>query len=167
MADKYRYQRKEKLWVGLPGVSKSFSGNEVSLGGSIGFAESSTVMRMIGLYVICSTSAPVVLDDAFVTVAVGVISTDAFAAGAASVPDPADEPDYPWLYWKVHAFFFAGTDPESASAAASVRVEFDIRSMRKLKARESLAMILQYVDGVGAPPLKVETSQTRVLIGLS
>ncbi len=158
--------RRAKIWSAIPGISLALTASGTSLGGSISFATADTVLRMMGQYIITPTSAPAALDNARVVVAIGVVSSDAFAAGSASVPDPAGEPEYPWLYWADHPLFFSTSTTDPNSGASTLRHSFDVRSMRKLKPRESLAMIVEYADIVGAPPLQFSTGQTRVLIAL-
>ena len=156
-----RAARMLKQWENIPSIQIDFTGTGTSLGGSIPMTDPRTVIRMIGEYVIGPTSAPVALDVAKIALAIGVVSSDAFAAGAGSVPDPGVEEEYPWLYWKEHTFFFPTTSADPATAQGSVRVPFDIRSMRKLKPRESLVWIFQYMDYNGAPPLTLDVSSTR------
>jgi len=124
-----------------------------------------TVLRMIGEYVITPSANTVAADSAIIGVGIGIISTDAFAVGGASLPDPLTDEDFPWLYWKEHPFEFAGAAESSASLAVSVRVSFDIRSMRKMKPKQTLAFVTQYGDVAGAPPLVVHVGSTRVLVG--
>jgi len=93
-----------KQWGVLGNVSNAFVGNAVAIGGSLGFTESATVIRMIGEYGFFCTAAPVALDSARITFAIGVVSSDAVALGLTAVPDPAAEPEYPWLFWASHLF---------------------------------------------------------------
>ncbi len=161
--------RKEKLWAGLPGIELSLTAAGTSLGGSLAFNTRDTVMRMIGEYTIGAdpASLPSIADSVFITVALARVSSDAFAAGAGSVPDPAEEPEYPWLYWKAHHLEFPTAGANTSTFVGSVRQAFDVRTMRKFSPRESLAWIVQYVDGAGTPPVIVGIAQSRVLIGLS
>ena len=121
---------------------------------------------MLGEYVISPTAgATFAADDAAtIGVGIGVVSTDAATAGAASVPDPIGEPDYPWLYWADIPFYFAGSGPGGDEITAHVRRQFDIRSMRKLKPRETLTWVFQYGNLVGNPPLSLNVANTRVLV---
>ena len=163
MANRFQGVRKAKLWEGLPGIVDVFTGAETALGGRIPFSDAGTVIRMIGGYVIAPETAVVAGDRASVTVAIGIISSDAYTAGSGSVPDPNEEPEYPWLFRKAHTFLFGDVGPDLSSAASSLRYEFDIRTMRKFKPRESLAMIFQYVNANGDPPLTINVESTRVL----
>jgi len=95
-----------------------------------------------------------------------VVSSDAFAAGGGSLPDPGTtDPDYPWLYWAAHDFVFnsAALD-QQLGEGVSLRRSFDIRSMRKIKPRETLAVVVEYTDTIGAPPLTFSMAPTRVLV---
>ncbi len=164
MARDFRPARKEKQWDGIPSIALLLTGSGVSIGGSFAFTSVQTVMRMIGEYVISPTSAPAALDGAKITVGIGRVSTDAFAVGASAMPDPEAEPEYPWLYRKDHVFSYAGTDPEAAGAGISLRQPFDIGAMRKFRPGESLAVVVQYTNIVGFPPLSVNVASTRILL---
>ncbi len=165
MADRHRGPRRPKGWSSITEITQLLTMNQTAGGGSIGFDDvtTRTVLRMIGEYVITPTSAPTALDGCRVTVGIGVMSSDAFAVGSSAMPDPADEPNYPWLYWMSHNFAFPGTDPESGSAGASVRQFLDIRSMRKLKPRESVFSVFQYNNVTGLPPMTVSFGPIRIL----
>ena len=166
MADRGRGQRQRKHWHAIPGGPLLLTANGTGLGGVFSLDDPATVLRMLGEYIISFTPNPVGLDAVIIGVGIGVVSSDAATAGAASVPDPDGEPDYPWLYYASHPLFSTGTDPTGSGAAgASVRRVFDVRSMRKMKPRESLAMIFEYVDVTGTPPITITIGETRVLFG--
>ena len=166
MADRVSGPRLRKSWVAIPSINLALVIDGTVLGGSVQFAEPATVLRMLGEYVLMNTGPLTAGDRAKVAVGIGVVSTDAFNLGATAMPDPAGEADYPWLYWAEHQMFtpVGGTiDPNAAGM--SLRRSFDIRSMRKMKPRESLAAMVEYGDGAGTPPLQFLFSQTRVLVG--
>ncbi len=157
------FQRKDKGWSFYAGGNIAFTvNNTIAAGGSFATTESITVMRLLGEYIIVPTSAPSAGDMARISIGIGKLSDDAVAAS--TLPEPDDEGNFPWLYFASHPFFFGTTSADPSSAGASVRVRFDIKSMRKLKARESLVTVLQYVDVAGAPPLTVHSGVTRVLV---
>ncbi len=158
-----RNTRMTKEWNGIPGGTAIFTTNATAILGSLASLVANTVLRAIGEYVIAPTVAPAAADHCIVTVALGVVSTDAAALGATAMPDPFDEPEYPWLYWANHDLFFGDASMESGSAAASVRREFDVHSMRKLKPGQSCALVAQYVDVAGAPPVTLSMGQVRTL----
>ena len=131
----------------------------------IDFAIPGTVIRMLGEYSVRSTpgATHVDLDRAEVVIGIGIVSTDAKNVGSSAMPDPSGDPSWPWLYWASHQFLLDAGNDDLNSVAAQVRRSFDIRSMRKFKPSESLVMVAQYVDLVGAPALTLITGGVRVL----
>jgi len=121
---------------------------------------------MLGEYSIFPTAAPAAGDEMEFCIGIGVVSSDAATVGASAMPDPCDEPEYPWLYWASHPFGFNGTAVETALASGSVRKHFDIKSMRKIKPSESLVVIGQYADigSAGEPPMTIVVGGLRVLL---
>ncbi len=166
MADRFRGEKKVKAWSAMPSSRQDFTVAVVIAPVSLGFTAPSSVIRMLGEYVVYPTASITANDAAKVTVGIGKVSTDAFSAGGAGIPDPAGDPSYSWLYWAAHMFSFAGTDPEAAAANYSVRRSFDIRSMRKVKNRDAIVVVAEYVSIIGAPPLSLSVASTRMLLGL-
>ena len=165
MADRFRTPRKVKEWAAIPAFSSSLTTDATVLGSGMAGA-TLTVMRMLGEYTISPTSAPAALDNAQVTVGIGVVSLDAFTLGSTAMPDPAEEPSFPWLYWAAHPLWYPSVSIGEISGVGVVRQSFDIRSMRKINAREALSFVIQYVSLVGDPPLTFNAGQTRVLTAL-
>ncbi len=164
MADRFGGRRMKKHWHVIAGTSKSFSVDATHLGGGLALDDAWTAIRMLGEYIVSPDQAPAAQDAASVGFGIGVVSSAAFAVGLTAVPDPIAQPDYPWLYWASHDFFFPDTSLTGASPTRSLRRSFDIRSMRKIKPQETLAFVIQYANTAGNPPLQVEVSQTRVLV---
>ncbi len=161
-----RGQRQAKAWDNIPGAQIVMAADGTFSTASLLFGEPFTVLRMIGEYQIRSTGNVTALETAVVTVAIGVVSTDAVTAAA--LPDPGEEPEFPWLFWRAHTLYFGGSQSpgDAKSGAGHVRASFDIRSMRKVKPRESLVWVAQYADIVGAPALTIDQGQVRVLLGI-
>ena len=166
MADRGSYQKLTKAWLSIPAVNLDLVADGSSAGGSIAFTSPATVLRMIGEYVIGGTPGGTfaAADEVRIGLGLGMASTD--AAGSGVLPDPLEEPEYPWLYWADHAFAFEGATVDRGNPAVALRRSFDIRSMRKFKPRESLIWNLQYADAAGTPPITVNLSSVRVLLGL-
>ena len=161
------FVRKEKEWNGIPGARVILSGNGTSqLGGSLAFASNITVMRFLGEYTMSPSSAPVAGDAVRITIGMAVLATDVVSVGASAFPDPEEEPEFPWLYWASHPLIFADTSLDPSTASGSVRHTFDIRSMRKLNPRQSIALAVQYADVVGTPAIHVALGGIRVLVAL-
>ena len=167
MANRVITPRRRKEWAFTPIISNAFTANATFLGGRIAFTGGGhTVLRMLGEYTLAPTSATAALDEAFVTYAIAVISSDAFEVGITGVPDPSEEPEFPWLYWAQHPLFYAGTTSDPSTAGSTVRHSFDVRSQRKIGPRQSLAVIAQYVNSVGNPPITLSIGAVRVLLAL-
>ena len=152
-----------KFWLGIPGISLAMTSTSTALGAWFASDAPLTILRCRGELLV-SMDGPALQDEVAITVGLGVISFDAFVAGAAAVPDPGEEPDFSWLYWKAMTFFAEATQVHDTTR--SMRVEIDTKAMRKMKSRESLVWIAQYVDIVGTPPMQVSFVQTRVLVGI-
>jgi len=167
MADRFRGPRQTKEWAVIPTGGADMTANGLTLGGALAFTEARTVLRMLGEYVVGATGGGTIAetDNAHITVAIGVVSSDAAAAGFANLPDPFGEPEYPWLYWADHEMLFPSGGDNGTTAQASLRRSFDIRSMRKIKSRESLIFVLEYTDILGTPPITAANALTRVLLG--
>ena len=163
MADQ-RGPKRQKLWSAIPAFEDDFVADEDSAIASVAFGSADTVLRMLGEYTINTINAPVAGESARVGVGIGVFSTDAFLAGA--VADPLSEAEYPWLYWADHPFHYSDVSTDPSQLGGSLRRTFDIRSMRKVKPRESLVFAMQFARGTGTVDLRIMAGQTRVLIAL-
>ena len=161
--------RMVKEWTGIPASSAPFTANSTFAGGEVTFNAAATVIRMIGEYIISPTGNVTALEEARVAVGIAVVSADAVDLGATALPDPGAEPQYPWLYWADHVIRINATASPFVNfgdGPANVRKSFDIRSMRKLKPRESLTVVAEYTDIVGTPGLTLSLGFTRVLVAI-
>ncbi len=169
MANGRRGSRQRKEWnsLGSTAAPIALTGSSTAIvAGTLDFQAAVTVLRMLGEYTINpGAAAPVSGDSCRIGVGIGVISSDAATLGATAAPDPNAEAEYPWLYWAVHPMVFRSTSQDPSSAAASVRHRFDVRSMRKIKPRESLVMIVEYLNNNGDPEITFFGGTVRVLIG--
>ncbi len=171
MARRFRsqeYQRMTKQWISAQvGGTNSHTANSTNLLAALSFFDPETVLRIRGTWQVAFRAATTALDEAIITLAIGVVSTDAAAAGAGSVPDPVSDSEYPWIFYDiVHMFSpFAidGTGSDD-SGALIVRRDIDSKAMRKIKPGQDLIMVSQYVDSNGTPAVQV-SGNTRVLIG--
>ena len=125
-----------------------------------------TILRMLGELLVTPDEAGVVAGDAAsITVGIGLVSSDAFTAGAASMPDPGGDPDYDWLWWYVVNLMFAeGSTASSRSISGNARVRIDSKAMRKVSPKQTLVILGQYADFVGVPPVDV-LANIRFLVG--
>ena len=154
-----------KEWVGIPSLSTAQVADTTVLGGSLAFAIPATILRVRGAVQAAMDSTMQIADEMEITWGLGIISSDAFAAGAGSVPDPAGEIEYPWLWWGtmfLRSEIAAGLNNWGTSAQ---RLEVDTKAMRKVKPGQSLAWILQTSATVGAVAVNMDFHKSRVLIG--
>ncbi len=78
---------------------------------------------------------------------VGVVSTQAFAAGIASVPEPFDEADWDgWFVWRSFAFEYEFQD-STGSFLSTFGLEVDSKAMRKVSANETMVLVGQSESG--------------------
>ncbi len=142
----------------------AFSGGATFALGTTSFAVPGTVLRMIGEYLITPTVDLTAGDHAVISVGIGVVSSDAATLGASAVPDPTAEAEFPWLYYASHPIFAEATAGDQDLGAVTVRRSFDVKSMRKLKPRETLIFVADYENINGNPPLTISVGTVRVLI---
>ena len=154
-----------KQWTSIPGIDLLASTNVTLLGGSLAFLIPATILR-------CRTNVYAAFDGTQqgsdrldVTYGLGIVSTDAFAAGAGSVPDPASEPEFPWLWWYSQALRSELASAENVWGVSAQFVEMDTKAMRKVKPGESLIWVVETSAAAGAPATDILIQQTRVLIG--
>ena len=162
-------RRTDKQWTSVTSQGNNFTADGTSIAsGGLDFTEAQTVMRCRGSALCAFNAATTALDEADITLGLGIFSTDAFNAGSASMPDPAGEPDYPWLWWGVFQMFspfvIDGTGSDDSGALIH-RLEIDTKAMRRVKPRQTLGWIAQYVDQTGTPSVRLSFAQTRVLVG--
>ena len=136
------------------------------MAGQLGSAQAQTILRIRGEFLIAFNAATAASDACLLTFGIGVVSTDAAVGGA--VPDPAVEGGYPWMWYKSvpmqSTFAIDGTGTDH-SGQLQTRVEVDSKAMRRIKASESLAFIVQYTDLNGLPPVVVLQPNFRILLG--
>lgn len=157
--------RKEKQWDGLAGSTIDMTANGTFGGGSLAFTSNQTILRMLGSWQVMATATIIAGDECEVAIGIAKVSTDAATLGVTALPDPFDEPEFPWLYWATRCLYYAegGAPVLNRTNSGTKEVVFDIRTMRKFKPRESLVAVFQYVDIVGAPPVTLQMGKTRLL----
>jgi len=147
----------ETLVVGTP----EFLTVGTVIGGADGFVEEEvTVTRMIG-HVAAQIGAGVSASNgATVTFGIGVFTTEAVAAGIASIPDPSVRPDFEWLYWKqLSPIQTGGADPSEIGVFES---EFDVRGQRVVRSGQTLVTVV-----VTAVSVVRAFASARVLVKLT
>ncbi len=167
MANRVVFAKRRKVWRTLPGGRADLTASgTTSLIAGLGFTTAETILRIRGEVLVNFDpgAVPVADDTVQIVLALGLISSDAFAGGV--FPDPADEPGYPWLYWSAHIMIATAASANNNPFAGSIRVPVDTKAMRKVKPNETLFWAFQYGDIAGTPPLTLGVGASRVLIAL-
>ena len=158
-----------KQWTVLPGksVSHTTDGTNIASTGGLAFTSPSTILRVRCPEILQYFDESRQVGDGIVlTYGLGVVTTDAVAAGDASMPDPQSEPEFPWVYWTQVTLRGEITSMVEAEGTSSVRLrDIDSRAMRKMHPGQSLVWVLQRTGAFGAPVTLVTVADTRVLIG--
>ncbi len=98
-----------------------------------------TIMRIRGIIQV-QLNAAAVNERALIAFGIGIVTTDARAAG--TVPDPAQEPEFPWMWYgyaAVSSLNEAAIQPDALSAI----LEVDTKAMRKVKPGQSVMLVGQ------------------------
>jgi len=106
--------------------------------------EAETLLRTRGnLLTILDASA--VNENATIAVGIGVVSARAAAAGAASVPRPATEGAYPWIWY---GWFNVTSGIEAAVIPQYLgeRLMIDSKAMRKIKETEVVVLVFEVCE---------------------
>jgi len=132
-----------------------------------------TLVRTRGRVQFFLSAATAALDGFTGAFGIGVATTAAVTAGAASVPNPLDEQDWDgWIYWRALQLIAPGVISNAASTDTSgiggftavQNIEIDSKAMRKLRVGDSIYGSLQVVEN---PTAVLEWAiDTRILVKL-
>ena len=89
-----------------------------------------------------------------VTYGVILVSSDAFAAGVASIPGPLSDSGNDWYVWGALTFRFGGTVGDQAIGQTD-RVDFDSRGMRKSKPGDTSVFVVEIESNVAGGSVDV------------
>jgi len=158
-----------KQWDGIAAIALTMGVDATQQGAGLAAQVPLTILRCRGR-ILVSADSPADGQITLLGIGLGITSSDAFTAGAGSMPDPIEEPEYPWLWWDVIAVqHFGGAAPspvELTPFGDSCReVHVDTKAMRKMKPGQTLSWTIQSARVLGAGVLKVEIATTRVLFG--
>jgi len=158
--------RRKSAWgvgpnTGTDGTEQTISAAGVfsATAGALVLADGATLVRTRGelvLNLLSTTSA----GDGFIgAFGIGVATSQAFGAGAASMPAPVTEDD--WDGWLYHRFFsitaggildtgVASARLQVMAAGASLRVEVDSKAMRKTPQNMTIFAAIEVVEAGAA-----------------
>jgi len=168
MARRYNRKIDFKQWDGIPSWQQTISVDSTRAGSSLGFLIPATILR-VRSRILISNDSPADTEQVNLAFGLGIVSSDAVAAGAGSLPDPDGEPEYPWLWWDdiaIQSFGGAVSPVEITPFGEGCReIIVDSKAMRKVKPGETLTWVSSSFRVAGTPTLSVMGSITRVLIG--
>jgi len=144
---------------GTAGASLAFASSGAALGGvgQTSLADGLTLVRLRGNFMIHMESGAIG-DEFFGAFGIGIVNSDAFSAGSASVPSPRVDQDWDgWLYHRYLAIQASDTLDTGVSSSldtlnpttAALRFEVDSKAMRKVKTKETIFCALELTE-VGA-----------------
>ena len=145
-------QRRQTTWIGPPdqnfvAVGSGASVIIASFNPSTSFILGSTVVRSRGAFTYRpdSSAADVDIVGAF---GMGIVSEQALAAGAASVPGAFDEADWDgWFVWRSFAMSFESVT-QASTLIWSETLEIDSKAMRKVHDNEAVVQVVE--SNIGA-----------------
>ena len=125
-----------------------------------------TLVRIRGNMTVFLTGIASLLDGFFWAFGIGLVTDQAFAAGAAAIPDPFDESAWPgWIYHSFGSCFGNVATTIGNEVYATEKREIDSKAMRKWGDGQTLVAMLSTTE-VGSATLKVNMD-TRLLVKLS
>jgi len=154
-----------KQWDGIPGLIAEVTGTSTTLAGALSFTTPATLLRFRGYVGAMFDETMQAGDQMDLVFGLAIISTDAFNAGPGGVPDPASEPEFPWIWWKGMRLDAFSASAQNAYGSTNQRYEMDSKAMRKIKPGETVVMVTQVAGAIGAPVTLLDIGQIRVLIG--
>ena len=155
--------RQRKHWHGTANASVAFTSASTAIIASLGITDPVTILRTLGSSLVSIGPALVADDRAVVTLGLGLVSTDAFVVGASAMPDPANEPEFDWLWWYAAHVHLPDVD-QAGGVASAMRIAVNSKAMRRASHQETLVLIGQYENILGTPTVHVNAS-LRILIG--
>jgi len=134
-------------WIGpaIQGYQAVASGG-ATLIGSAPFAEPSTIIRTRGQVSIIPSTAGADLNivGAF---GIGIVTSEALAAGVASVPEPFTDADWGgWYVWRSFSYNLEFSDATGLNFL-NWNFEVDSKAMRKITTNESLVLVAESQGG--------------------
>ena len=110
-------------------------------------------------------------DAQLFAIGLAVVSTDAATLGATAMPDPFDEPGFPWVWYCSSVLTRSGTastdsKPEDAWGLSARHYDVDSKAQRVIRPSETLIWVIQTANVVGNESLFVDFGTQRYLFKL-
>ncbi len=160
-------KRRQTTWIGpadqnTVNVSSGGSAIIASFDPAANFLEAPTIVRSRGQALVKLQAYSADLDFGG-ALGICVVTDEAFAAGAASIPRPFDDSDWGgWLVWRLFANRFELLDATGSLFPAGLALEIDSKAMRKVGQGETIVMMCESQTGAMSVAMHV-----RMLLMLS
>ena len=147
-------QRRGRAWeeaVGRNGVQTPISatGSVIATSVVAALSDGLTIARIRGRLDMWLSAADAVSSGFSGAVGIGVVSSAAATAGAASVPTPLTEQAWDgWMWWQSFGLFapIAALSSSTPLDGSQLHVEIDTKAMRKIAIDESLVAVIEVVE---------------------
>ena len=123
-----------------------------------------TIVRTRGSVLIFLNAVDAAAEGFVGALGLGIVSDEAFAAGAASVPGPLNVPEWPGWIW--HSYFHILAAANIGEGTVMQRIEIDSKAMRKIKSGETMIGVAE-VEERGDGATMALNAQTRMLFKLT
>ncbi len=154
-----------KEWNGMGSAQETISTVATTVLGSLSFAIPATILRIRGSVYVFFDATQQAGDLMRCTFGIAKVSTDALTLGATALPDPAGDIDFPWMWWAQITLNSTVAADVSSYGQSNQIIEVDSKAMRRIKPNESLVMVVETANAVGAPVTILGNTQLRVLVG--
>ena len=143
-----RATKRVNAWVGSADQGgQSIASNASAILQSNATLGGTTVVRTRGLLLVRPQGFGADLDMQG-ALGIGIVSDQAFAAGAASIPGPWTDPDWDgWFLWMAWALRVEFSDASGVNIPADVTQQIDSKAMRKVQFNETLVVMAESQAG--------------------
>jgi len=161
-----RGRRTDYEWEGIGAGAAMFGSLQTtaSVQELISIQIPATIMRIRGEFLAFLTTSAAANSVKAIGVGITLVSNEALAAGAASIPDPLSDLNADWMW---HGFALLGrvsTTEDESAGLTSVRLEIDTKAMRKVKPNTSLVFVVSPLNLSGTETARAVIG-ARVLLG--
>ena len=149
------------------GTPANLSGNQTAIIGQgiVPNVEGLTIVRIRGELILQAQAIDAATSSTRITCGICKVTSDAFTAGAGSMPEPEGDVFWDgWMWWSTFGFDFNITTL-GLDGVNCIRVAIDTKAMWKFEVGYTLALIAQVSDSVGATTMGI-AAETRTLLKL-
>ena len=162
--------RRPTTWLGFADTDfVAVAANSTSIVTAIGEATwasfpEPTIVRIRGMLDVMVNPVGANNDDVRWGAGLGMISAQAFAAGASAVHAPLSNSDWGgWMWWATGVMRQRSTYSEFSAPQAGVSVVIDSKAMRKVENDSLLVCVVETLNGAGSAGVLISAA-ARVLV---